>query len=86
MDETRVRRALFLSDLHLGWVACHELHQRLLDRLPEADGDAELIVLNGDILDAYRGFVRACDTELAARLAGLVRQWRREGRRCTSGT
>mgnify|MGYP001613993969 FL=1 len=81
MDETRVRRAIFLSDLHLGWVACHELHRGLLDRLPEAVDDAELIVLNGDILDAYRGFVRACDAELVERLARLVEQWRREGRR-----
>jgi UDP-2,3-diacylglucosamine pyrophosphatase LpxH len=80
-DERPVRRALLLSDLHLGWVVCHELHRTLLDRLPEAVDDAELIVLNGDIVDACRGVVRTGERELIDRLAALVRQWRGEGRR-----
>jgi UDP-2,3-diacylglucosamine pyrophosphatase LpxH len=81
MDERPVRRALLLSDLHLGWVVCHELHRTLLDRLPEAVDDAELIVFNGDIVDACRGVVRAREMELVERLAELVERWRREGRR-----
>ncbi|HZF52886.1 MAG TPA: metallophosphoesterase [Polyangiaceae bacterium] len=76
----RIRRALLLSDVHLGWSPCSRQHQELLERLPEAVDDAELIVLNGDIIDAHRGLPRGVEAELVARLADLVGMWRAEGR------
>jgi UDP-2,3-diacylglucosamine pyrophosphatase LpxH len=69
------------SDVHLGWVICARQHERWLDRLPAAVGDAELVLLNGDVVDGHRGTPRAADAELLHRLAALVAQWRREGRR-----
>lgn len=77
----RIRRALLLSDIHLGWSVCARQHLRLLQRLPEAVDDAELVVLNGDILDGHRGLPRAIEIELVHRLAELVSAWRAEGRR-----
>ncbi len=77
----RVRSALLFSDVHLGWAICSSHHARWLSRLPEAVGDAELIVLNGDIVDGYRGVQRAEERDLVQRLAELVAGWRREGRR-----
>src|SRR5262249_1002786 len=76
----RIRRALLLSDLHLGWAVCARQHAELLDRLPEAADDAELIVLNGDVIDAHRGVPGSLEEDLVARLAGLVATWRGEGR------
>lgn len=81
MSAERVREALILSDLHLGWASCYELHARLLDRLHEAPGDAELIVLNGDIVDVFRQPQRRCDRELVLRLMAQLDTWRSEGRR-----
>lgn len=69
-----------LSDIHLGWSPCALQHQELLERLPEAADDAELIILNGDIIDAHRGLPRGVEAELVARLAELVVTWRAEGR------
>src|SRR5436190_22522283 len=63
-----VRDALILSDLHLGWCVCAHAHRELLGRLPEAAGDAELIILNGDIVDAHRGDPIGERAELVARL------------------
>lgn len=77
----RVRQALLLSDLHLGWVVCHALHDHLLSHLHEAVDDAELIVLNGDIIDAHRGVIRPDEVELVLRLSELITAWRAEGRR-----
>ena len=76
-----VRDALFFSDVHLGWALCARHHARWLGRLPEAVGDAELVVLNGDVIDTHRGVQRRAEYELVHRLAELVRGWRREGRR-----
>ena len=54
-----VRSALVFSDVHLGWSICSRHHAEWLARLPEAAGDAELIVLNGDVVDAFRRVQRA---------------------------
>ena len=82
-----VRSALLFSDVHLGWALCARHHERWLERLPEAAGDAELVVLNGDIVDGHRRVQRASERELVQRLAELVLGWRREGRRvvCVEG-
>jgi UDP-2,3-diacylglucosamine pyrophosphatase LpxH len=82
-----VRSALIFSDVHLGWALCSRHHQHWLARLPEAVGDAELVVLNGDIVDGHRRVQRADERELVQRLAELVGGWRREGRRvvCMEG-
>jgi UDP-2,3-diacylglucosamine pyrophosphatase LpxH len=76
----RIRRALLLSDLHLGWVPLRASHRALLDHLPAAVDDAELVVLNGDVVDGYRPAPAAPEREAIARLAELVASWRREGR------
>ncbi len=76
----RVRRALLLSDLHLGWSICARQHADLLERLPEAVDDAELVVLNGDVIDGHRGLPRGIEAELVARFVAMVEAWRREGR------
>src|SRR5262245_55733082 len=76
----RVRRALLLSDVHLGWSVCTRQHEALLARLPEAVDDAELVVLNGDIIDDHRGLLRGAEADLVARFTDLVDTWRAEGR------
>lgn len=76
-----VRSALLFSDVHLGWAICARHHARWLRHLPEAVDDAELIVLNGDVVDGFRRVQRAADQELVVQLAELVEAWRREGRR-----
>jgi UDP-2,3-diacylglucosamine pyrophosphatase LpxH len=75
-----VRRALVLSDLHLGWVVCTRTHRELLDHLPAAADDADVIILNGDIIDAHRGVLGPAQAELVQRLAALCDSWRRDGR------
>jgi len=59
---------------------CGRQHEELIDRLPEAVDDAELVVLNGDIVDGHRGLLRGLEAELCARLVELVARWRAEGR------
>ena len=76
----RIQRALFLSDLHLGWVPCRRSHEALLRHLPEAADGCELIVLNGDVLDVHRGAPGAAERERIAQLAEQVTTWRGEGR------
>ncbi|HVP31883.1 MAG TPA: metallophosphoesterase [Myxococcota bacterium] len=76
-----VRSALLFSDVHLGWAICSRHHARWLRHLPEAAGDAELIVLNGDIVDTHRGVQRAEERELVEQLVERIGAWRREGRR-----
>lgn len=76
----RVRRALFLSDIHFGWVPLVKSHERLLDALPAAAEDAELVVLNGDIIDHHRGLPSSRVRALVDRFAALVASWRNEGR------
>jgi UDP-2,3-diacylglucosamine pyrophosphatase LpxH len=75
-----IRRALVLSDLHLGWAVCTPAHRELLDALPDAAGDAELIVLNGDIIDAHRTLPGAAEVGLVEELVDLCAHWRSEGR------
>src|SRR5258706_3400823 len=75
-----VRRALVFSDVHLGWAVCSRSHRDLLDALPAAAGDAELVILNGDICDAHRGLPGPVEVELVARLREQCETWRREGR------
>lgn len=77
----RVRKALLFSDLHLGWTVCGRLHHALMDRIHEAAGDAELIVMNGDIIDVYRPPPRSIESEVIARFVEVVNGWRAEGRR-----
>lgn len=74
------RRALFFSDIHLGWVLCERHHAAWLARLPQAVDDSDLIVLNGDIVDLHRRVQRESEAELVRQLAELVARWRREGR------
>lgn len=76
----RVRRAILFSDVHLGWAVCGRQHRELFERLPEAVDDAELVVLNGDIVDGHRGILRGLEAELVVRLAESVAAWRAEGR------
>lgn len=76
-----VRAALFFSDVHLGWDVCSRHHARWLRGLSEAAGDAELIVLNGDVVDGHRRVQRAAERELVLGLDALVRAWQRDGRR-----
>lgn len=80
-ESARVGQALILSDLHLGWSVCHRLHAQLLTHLPKAAGEAELVILNGDIFDAFRGFPRERDRQLAQTFVDIVETWRAEGRR-----
>jgi UDP-2,3-diacylglucosamine pyrophosphatase LpxH len=76
----RISRALFLSDIHLGWIPAARNHQRLLDHLPAAAEDAELIVLNGDVIDAHRGQPSSLVRELISRFGELMARFKREGR------
>lgn len=76
-----VQSALLFSDVHLGWALCARHHAHWLRHLPEAVGDAELVVLNGDVVDGFRRVQRASDHELVLQLAELTEGWRREGRR-----
>ena len=87
MSSPPVRSALLFSDVHLGWAICSRHHERWLARLPEAVGDAELVVLNGDIVDGYRRVQRPAEHELVQQLREHVDGWRREGRRvvCIEG-
>jgi UDP-2,3-diacylglucosamine pyrophosphatase LpxH len=75
-----VRSALVFSDVHLGWSICARHHAEWLARLPEAAGDADLIVLNGDVVDGFR-LQHAAEREVVSQLAELVAGWRAEGRR-----
>ena len=75
-----VRNALVFSDVHLGWSICSRHHAAWLARLPEAAGDADLIVLNGDVIDGHRRVQRAAERDLVSQLAELVASWRAEGR------
>ena len=77
----RVQSALLFSDVHLGWALCSRHHARWLRQLPQAVDDAELVVLNGDVIDGFRRVQRAPDQELVAQLAELAAGWLREGRR-----
>jgi UDP-2,3-diacylglucosamine pyrophosphatase LpxH len=76
-----VRSALFFSDVHLGWSVCSRHHAQWLEHLPDAVDDADLVVLNGDIVDGFRRVQRPRERELVAQLAELVAGWRAEGRR-----
>jgi UDP-2,3-diacylglucosamine pyrophosphatase LpxH len=75
-----IRAGLFFSDVHLGWAICGTHHARWLRRLPEAADDAELVVLNGDVVDGHRQVQRATERELLLAFDALVRGWQREGR------
>ena len=77
---SRVEEALFLSDLHLGWVPLVPIHRRLLAQLERAAGDASLVVLNGDIVDGYRGQPSDGTREVVERFCERVQAWRDEGR------
>ena len=76
-----VQSALLFSDVHLGWAICSRHHARWLRHLPEAVDDAELVVLNGDVVDGFRRVQRTVEQELVTQLAELAEGWRREGRR-----
>ncbi len=76
----RVRRAVFFSDVHLGWVPLAAHHETFLRHLPAAVDDAELVVLNGDVLDEHRGRPSSRVEALVSALAEQVAEWRRQGR------
>jgi UDP-2,3-diacylglucosamine pyrophosphatase LpxH len=76
-----VRSALAFSDIHLGWTICTRHHARWLERLGAAVDDAELVLLNGDVIDHYRGASDAPAREVVQQFIELVGIWRREGRR-----
>jgi UDP-2,3-diacylglucosamine pyrophosphatase LpxH len=59
---------------------CSPQHELFLARLPEAVDDAELVVLNGDMIDVHRGLPRGIEADLVARFVELVASWRSEGR------
>ncbi len=76
----RFSSALFLSDLHLGWVPLAASHARLIEHLPAAVGDSELVVLNGDVIDEHRGRPSSRVRDLIARFSELIGRLRKEGR------
>jgi UDP-2,3-diacylglucosamine pyrophosphatase LpxH len=76
----RFSRALVLSDIHLGWVPAAQGHARLIEHLPRAAGDAELIVLNGDVIDDHRGQPGSLVRDLIARFSEIIARFKREGR------
>ena len=78
---TGIRSAFAFSDVHLGWAICSRHHAEWLRRLPEAVDDAELVILNGDVVDAFRRVQRSDERELVDALASHVERWRAEGRR-----
>jgi UDP-2,3-diacylglucosamine pyrophosphatase LpxH len=69
-----------VSDLHLGWSVCTRSHRELLDHLPAAVDDAELVILNGDIVDDLRGAPGTAEAEVVQRFRELCDGWRRDGR------
>ncbi|MEW6270079.1 MAG: metallophosphoesterase [Thermodesulfobacteriota bacterium] len=75
-----VRSALVFSDVHLGWTVCTRHHASWLGRLDAAADDAELVLLNGDVIDGYRRAPGAAARELVHEFVELVARWRREGR------
>ncbi len=77
---TRIRHALVVSDLHLGWTVCTRSHHELIAHLAAAAGDAELVILNGDIVDAHRGLPSTAERDVFAELVALCAGWRAEGR------
>lgn len=76
-----VGSALLFSDVHLGWALCTPHHRRWLSALPAAADDAELIVLNGDVIDGHRRIQRTEEADLLAAFGELLRRWVGEGRR-----
>jgi UDP-2,3-diacylglucosamine pyrophosphatase LpxH len=75
-----IRAGLFFSDVHLGWTLCSAHHAEWLRRLPAAADDAELIVLNGDVVDGHRRVQRSAERDLVHGLDELVGCWQQEGR------
>lgn len=75
-----IRAGLFFSDVHLGWTLCTGHHAEWLRRLPAAADDAELIVLNGDVIDGHRRVQRSAERDLVVVLDQVVRRWQGEGR------
>lgn len=77
---TTFTRALVVSDVHIGWAPCTRSHRELFAQLPAAVDDAELVILNGDIVDEFRGVPGPAEAELVEQLAALCAEWRRDGR------
>jgi len=75
-----VSRALILSDLHLGWAMCGRLHRKLLKNLHHLAENAELIVLNGDIIDHARRVFSSRGAGRIQYLQKLVNDWKRAGK------
>lgn len=80
MPPHAIRSGLFFSDVHLGWTLCSGHHEQWLRGLPAAADDAELIVLNGDVVDGHRHVHRSAERDLVLALDALVGRWQREGR------
>ncbi len=75
-----IRAGLFFSDVHLGWAVCSGHHAQWLRCLSDAADDAELVVLNGDVVDGHRRVQRTAERDLVLAFDELVRGWQREGR------
>jgi len=79
--DVAVGTAIILSDVHLGWVPLRAHHRQLVDALDRLADDAELIILNGDIIDGHRGRPAAPEDELVEAFVEAVTRWRNDGRR-----
>ena len=53
----------------------------MIEHLPAAADDAELIVLNGDVLDDHRGQPSSLVRDLIARFTEIISRFKREGRK-----
>jgi len=75
----RISHAIIISDIHLGWAACNETHARLLGNLYKITENAELIILNGDIIDHLRRAFSRSSRRLIGKMQSLVVEWRARG-------
>lgn len=75
-----VTQALILSDLHLGWTICGKLHRKLLKNIHHLADKAELIVLNGDIIDYARRVFSSSGAGRIQFLKKLIEDWKKAGK------
>jgi UDP-2,3-diacylglucosamine pyrophosphatase LpxH len=80
IDQKRIDHAIIISDIHLGWAACGNTHLRLLNNLYKIADAAELIILNGDIIDHLRKTFSRRSRGLIRKACDLVRMWRACGK------
>ncbi len=78
-ERNKISHAIIISDIHLGWAACNDTHGRLLNNLHKVTENAELIILNGDIVDHLRKAFCRTSRILIGKMQSLVREWRERG-------